>query len=137
MTQSDNCSILSSMGLTEREKRLLAEMEAALASDDPRLQSTLSSETSARTARLKSPSLLKGLALFIAGLTGLFYGVIAPFFIVGIAGFILALVGLILTIDRIGTPSAMAGSGKSRAPKPSRSSFNQRLQDRWDQRNFE
>jgi hypothetical protein len=125
------------MGLTEREKRLLAEMEAALASDDPRLQSTLSSETSARTARLKSPSLLKGLALFITGLSGLFYGVIAPLYIVGIAGFILALVGLILTIDRIGSPVSIAAAGKPRAAKPPRSSFNERLQNRWDQRNFE
>lgn len=125
------------MGLTEREKRLLAEMEAALASDDPRLQNTLTNEGSARTARLKSPSLLKGLALFIVGLTALFYGVIAPFFIVGIAGFILALVGLILTIDRIGSPVSIGSAGKARAAKPPRSSFNQRLQDRWDQRNFE
>ena len=137
MTQSDNCSILTGMGLTEREKRLLAEMEAALASDDPRLQSTLTSDATPRSARLKSPSLLKGFALFIAGIAGLFYGVIAPFFIVGVAGFILSLVGLILTIDRIGSPASIASSGKSRAPKSPRSSLNQRLQERWDQRNLE
>ena len=137
MTQSENCPILSAMGLTEREKRLLAEMEAALASDDPRLQSTLTSEATPRSARLKSPSLLKGVALFIVGLSALFYGVIAPMYIVGIAGFILALVGLILTIDRIGSATTFAASGKARARKSPRTNFNQRMQDRWDQRNFE
>lgn len=137
MTQSHNCPILSSMGLTEREKRLLAEMEAALASDDPRLQSALTSDATPRSARLKSPSLLKGLALFILGLSALFYGVIAAMYLVGIAGFILALVGLILTIDRIGSAASFAGSAKVRAPKSPRTNFNQRMQDRWDQRNFE
>jgi hypothetical protein len=43
------------MALSDRERRLLAEMEAALASDDPRLQSTLSGGDTATLIR-KAPA---------------------------------------------------------------------------------
>lgn len=118
------------MALSEREQRLLAEMEAALASDDPRLQSTLAAK---KRGFISSPSLFKAIALLALGITTLFGGLIAQVAFIGIAGFILALAGVAIAITAIGAgPSAKA----PRARRP-RSSLSDRMQDRWDRRTFE
>ena len=59
------------MGLSDRERRLLAEMEAALATDDPRLESRLAGATMAR------PRLALGVALTLLGIAIIFGGLIA------------------------------------------------------------
>ena len=87
------------MALSDRERRLLAEMEAALASDDPRLQSTLSGDT-ATLIRRAPGGVLAGLAIVIAGIAILFTGLIAQITVVGIAGFIVALVGVVMVRAR-------------------------------------
>jgi len=120
------------MALSDRERRLLAEMEAALASDDPRLQSTLAGSATSTLARGGSGSALAGLALIAAGIATLFGGLIAQITLIGIVGFILALAGVLITLR------AFAGKGVAslRAPKAQRS-MGARLQQRWDQRNFD
>ncbi len=115
------------MALSERERRLLEEMEAALASDDPRLQSTL-------TASPKiSGSLLRGVALLAIGFAILFTGLISQITPLGIAGFAIALTGVISGVRSLGSGAPRVG-GKA---KSARRSLNDRLQERWDQRNFE
>ena len=116
------------MSLSDRERRLLAEMEAALASDDPRLQTTL---TQSAPSIGRSPSLLQGAALLVIGIAALFAGLIAKVTIIGIGGFILALGGVLIAIRGVGAPRATKSPKAPRA----RTSFNDRLQNRWDQRN--
>jgi len=122
------------MALSDRKRRLLAEMEAALASDDPRLQSTLAGGDTATLLRKAPGGALAGLALIVAGIGILFAGLISQIVPLGIAGFIVALVGLILALRAIsvnGLPSA------PRRPRGNGGSLGDRLQQRWDQRNFE
>ena len=58
------------MALSDREQRLLAEMEEALSVDDPRLVSTLSGATSRFSASIgiAIAALLGGFAILFAGL---------------------------------------------------------------------
>ena len=119
------------MALSDRERRLLAEMEAALASDDPRLQSTLSGDTATLIRRAPGGT-LAGLGIVISGIAILFTGLIAQITVVGIAGFIVALVGVVMVLRSL--------SGKNlKAPRTPRGggSLSNRLQERWDRRTFE
>ena len=121
------------MALSERERRLLAEMEAALASDDPRLQSTLSGGDTATLIRKTPGSAILGAALILGGIAILFGGLISQITPLGISGFVVALVGLLMVLRTIGQ------KGLPTAPRRSRSQgdFSARLQQRWDQRNFD
>ena len=102
------------MGLTDREKQIIAEMERALSSEDPRLAATMG-----QSAR---PRIGKNIALILLGIGLILSGVIAKLAILGIAGFLVALAGA-ATI-RVGKVNL-----KGKAPKGNR------IQDRWDRRN--
>ena len=138
MTDRQNCSILTAMALSDRERRLLAEMEAALASDDPRLQSTLSSGDTATLLRGKSSSLLKAGALVLVGITTLFTGLISQIPLIGIAGFLVILAGLLIAIRSLSAPvqgAVRKGAGSAKSPR--NGGLSARLQERWDRRTFE
>ena len=117
------------MALSEREQRLLAEMEEALSVDDPRLVSTLNGSRTRIGA-----SIGIAIAFVLGGFSILFAGLIAQLTLVGVGGFVVALVGVILLINGLANAGA---NGKS--PKRARRSFGQGftkgLEDRWDQRN--
>ena len=113
------------MPLSDREKRLLEEMEAALLTEDPRLVSALS-------ATPVSPSrnrIMAGAGLLLLGLATLFGGLIAQITPIGILGFIIALSGVITAISSI-SPQ-LRGSKKPRT----RTNLSARLEQRWDSRN--
>jgi hypothetical protein len=118
------------MALSEREQRLLAEMEEALSVDDPRLVSTLNGSRTRVGA-----SIGIAIALLLGGFSILFAGLIAQLTLVGVGGFVVALVGVILLVNHF----AGAGSKSGKSPKRARRSFGQGftkgLEDRWDQRN--
>ena len=116
------------MALSDRERRLLAEMEAALATDDPRLESRLGSATMA-PAR---PRILLGTSLTLLGIAIIFGGLISKTTPVGVAGFLVALVGVLALIRSL----TVIGSRTAR-PKGARKSFGSRIEDRWDKRNFQ
>lgn len=125
------------MSLSDRERRLLAEMEAALASEDPALKDALGKDLgsggTATLLRAGSPSLIKGALLVLIGIATLFGGLIAQFAPVGIFGFLIALTGVVATLKglsapRIAKPSQVRGA---------RSGLNSKLQQRWEQRNNE
>ena len=116
------------MSLSDRERRLLAEMEQALATDDPRLQSTLAGSTMTPT----KPRLLLGIGLIFLGIVVIFGGLIAKQTPIGVVGFLFALVGLLLLIRSISAPAAKGAPRR----KGARTSFSDRLQERWDRRNF-
>ena len=118
------------MALSEREQRLLAEMEEALSVDDPRLVSTLNGSRTRIGA-----SIGIAIAFVLGGFSILFAGLIAQLTLVGVGGFVVALVGVILLINGLSN----AGSKAGKSPKRARRSFGQGLtkglEDRWDQRN--
>jgi predicted acyltransferase len=122
------------MALSDRERRLLAEMEAALASDDPRLQSTLAGGDTATILRKAPGGALAGLALIVAGIGILFAGLISQVAPIGVAGFIVALTGVLLALRALsqkGLPNAKPRTNRARG------SFSDRLQQRWDERTTE
>ena len=111
------------MGLTDREKKIIEEMEAALTAEDPKLVATM--ERAPRRFGLNIAGILLGIALILTG-------VITKTAILGILGFLVALASA-ATI-RIKPIAAKIGAG-SRASRASRASKRSRIQDRWDRRN--
>jgi uncharacterized membrane protein HdeD (DUF308 family) len=111
------------MPLSDHEKRMLQEMEAALMTEDPRLVSALTGAAKP----IGRNRVLVGLGLVILGILVLFGGLIAKLTPVGVFGFIIALGGVITAISSMGRPSL---------PKSKRtSSMSARLEQRWDKRN--
>lgn len=125
------------MPLSEHEKRLLAEMEQALAADDPRLISTFSGKTPSRTR------VVIGFGLILLGIFVLFGGLISQTPPLGIAGFVLSLVGAVLAITNLG---GLMNSVINRAQGPkapntpggkSGGKWSSKFEQRWDRRNFD
>jgi hypothetical protein len=116
------------MALSEHEKRLLDQMEAALLTEDPKLATTLSG-TKMPIARNRS---LLAIALLALGLATIFGGLIAKVTLIGVIGFLVALSGLILLISSVGAVTKAANS-----PRSPRKGFglSDRLEKRWDERN--
>ncbi len=121
------------MALSDRELRLLAEMEQALSADDPALVSTLSG------TRRRGPGAAIGVVALIVGIATLFAGLIAQVTAVGVVGFVFALIGVIVLANAI---SAAASNGPRQSPfakgprgKGFGKGFTQGFEDRWDQRN--
>jgi hypothetical protein len=115
------------MALSEREQRLLAEMEAALSADDPGLVQTLNG------GRRSGPGVVIGAVALIVGIATLFAGLIAQLTAVGVSGFIFALVGVVILINALSAQVASA-LRPSKGPKRARRSFTQGFEDRWEQR---
>ena len=120
------------MPLSEHEKRLLAEMEQAIAADDPRLISAFSGKTPSRSR------VVLGFGLILLGIFVLFGGLISQTPPLGIAGFVLSLVGAVLAISNLGglmnsvinrtqTPKTPGSGGK----------WSSKFEQRWDRRNFD
>ena len=111
------------MGLTDREKKIIEEMEAALTAEDPKLVATM--ERAPRRFGLNIAGILLGIALILTG-------VITKTAILGILGFLVALFSAAtIRMKPIGAKISgiVGGSNRLKAPKRSR------IQDRWDRRN--
>jgi hypothetical protein len=122
------------MPLSEHEKRLLAQMEEALAADDPRLVSALTGSSGVSRNRI-----FLAIVLVLLGISTLFAGLIAQITVIGLGGFLVTLSGSVLLVRAFslrGALIATPASGKSKAPR-SQKGFGDRLQERWDQRNFD
>lgn len=130
------------MPLSEHEQRLLDQIERALYAEDPKFASTV------RGARLRRPSRrrrLQGIALFVLGVALLVLGVILPLKpggvpVVSLLGFLVMFFGALLTLSAIrhggregeeATEGPDSGGG---TPKARRSSFSQRMEDRFRKR---
>lgn len=118
------------MPLSEHEKRLLAEMEEALAADDPRLISTFSGKTPSRSR------VVAGFGLIILGIFVLFGGLISQTPPLGIVGFVLSLTGAVLAISNLGglMNGVVSKATLARGPKGG-SKWSSRFEERWDRRN--
>lgn len=116
------------MPLSDHEKRLLAEMEAALVADDPRLVSTLNG----RSRTPKAGRALTGFFAILGGMAVLLAGLIAQVIAVGIVGFLISLAGLVLLLSNLSF-----GRSELKGEKGARSKWSSRLEDRWERRNFD
>ena len=116
------------MPLSDREKRLLEEMEAALLTEDPRLVSALSSKAPVSPSRNR---IMVAAGLVLLGLITLFAGLISQITPVGILGFVIALGGVITAISSISAPA------RGPRKKSSRTNLSARLEQRWDNRSNE
>ena len=131
------------MPLSEHEQRLLDQIERALYAEDPKFASTV------RGARLRRPSRrrrLQGIALFVLGIALLVLGVVLPLKpggvpVVSLLGFLIMFFGALLTLTAIrrgeasddGTDES-GGSGGAGSSKVRRSSFSQRMEERFRKR---
>jgi Protein of unknown function (DUF3040) len=125
--------------LSENEQRLLEQMERALYAEDPKWASAM------RGAVRRSSNarrLLIGIGGIVLGLVLLLVGVGQQMVIIGIVGFVVMLVAFAYTVSsrrRPGPSGVVNRSGSVRPVSPSRrrSSFMQRLEERWERRRHE
>jgi len=116
------------MALSDHERKLLAEMEAAFEEEDPRLVSTLTG-----SARTKQGSyVFYGIFGVLAGMGILFGGLIAKLIAVGLLGFVVALAGAFF----IFTNFSLSKGGRN-MPKAKKPKWSDRLEGRWDRRNYD
>ncbi len=116
------------MPLSDHEKRLLQEMEAALLTEDPGLVSTLTGAG----LHPNRTRVLTGVGVVFAGIAVLFGGLISQTPIIGVFGFLIALTGAIIGITAI-SHRGRGGVGKARGRK--KRNLNAKLEERWDRRN--
>jgi hypothetical protein len=135
------------MPLSEHEQRLLDQIERALYAEDPKFASTV------RGGRLRRPSRrrrLQGIAVFALGLILLVLGVVIPVKpadipVVSVVGFLVMFGGAVIVLSamRGGGEDAesqaeqeggSAGGGRKKAEGRGRSSFAQRMEERFKKR---
>ncbi|GDY32833.1 DUF3040 domain-containing protein [Gandjariella thermophila] len=124
------------MPLSEHEQRLLEQIERALYAEDPKFASTV------RGVRLRRPSRrrrLQGAALFVLGVALLVLGVMVPLKlasipVVSVFGFLMMFLGALLTLTSIRRGSAQGGGESSEEAQRRRSSFAQRMEERFRRR---
>ena len=125
------------MPLSEHEQRLLDQIERALYAEDPKFASTV------RGARLRRPSRrrrLQGVVLSVLGVALLVLGVMLPLKLAGIpvvsvVGFLMMFLGVVLIVNAMRHGDAPGGTSSEDAqPGHSRSSFSQRMEERFRRR---
>ena len=112
------------MALSDHERKLLAEMEAALEQEDPRLGSTLTGK--ART--MQGSRVLLGFSILLVGLLALVSGLVAKQTVVGVIAFLISLTGVVLIITNINLKPQMSRGNK-------KFGIGSNLEERWDRRN--
>ncbi len=129
------------MALSDEEQRLLEQMEAALAADDPKLVNALRGtgvrRVHRRRAAIAGVGFFAGLALLIAGMSD-------PLFlsVVGFVIMVAASVTAIYSWQHVGT-SADLGRTRDRAPSaqgsrgPDGQGFMDKMEERWRKRRDE
>lgn len=112
------------MGLTEREQKLLEELERGLAESEPALAQKFREPNAASPRRL-----IAGALLALAGLSILVFAVMTQIVVIGVIAFLVMLGGLFLASSNVSVPNAPQSSKSE--PKRSGGSF---FDDRWDRR---
>ncbi|WP_203566900.1 DUF3040 domain-containing protein [Aestuariimicrobium ganziense] len=127
------------MALSDEEQRLLQQLEASLAKDDPKLAHTLRGTrprtmVSARTTALSAVGFVLGLGLLVAG--------ISIHWSVSVVGFLIMLASALVGLGawKAGDPdpdSPPPTVPTSSAPTGSSSPFMDKLEERWRRRQDE
>ncbi len=118
------------MALSEEEQRLLEQLEASLAADDPKLAQTLGSSSTPRQIHGRRATLAG--ALFIFGLVLLVVGMRTTW-IISVAGFIAMLAATVIALGSWRKATGPSGQSK-RAPSADSEPFMGKMEDRWRRR---
>lgn len=113
------------MALSDREQRLLDELERGLYESDPNLANKISSSGSRTPARL-----IAGLVIGLIGVSLIVFAVMIQVAFFGVFAFIVMLAGLIVASSNI-SPAPGAKSGGQASPKPQPRNL---FEERWNKR---
>lgn len=124
------------MALSEHEQRLLEQMERALYAEDPKFATSLRSTSMARGSRGKAAL---GVLVVFVGIAVLLTGMAMQSTPAGIGGFAVMLIGAFVTYQAFKAPAAVTDAATPTAPKAtaSKTSFMDRVEDRWRRRQGE
>lgn len=120
------------MPLSDHEQKMLAQMEQALAAEDPRFASQMQGAQSRSAVRrryiLGAIGVLLGLGLVLVGVNTTIW--------VGVAGFVVMVLAAVfaLTPKRPGDGSALGRGGRRKGGGPRRQGLMDRLDERWEHR---
>lgn len=133
------------MPLSEREQRMLKELEQQLQSDDPRFASSL--EESPVGGSLNVRNLVLGLLVAVVGVGALIFGIYQQWIPLGIAGFLIMGGGAYFATAGGGAGSKNTGNGgnggsggsggsgpRNSEPSPSGGAFMSNLEQKWEER---
>ncbi len=131
------------MALSEREKRLLEEMERNWYDSE----SDLLSPPDSKAIRPSYRSLVVGILIGLAGLAALLVAVIVAQPLVGLLGFVVMLAGVLFAMtpskgaregDRVSPDSADSmGDAAAGSARSARSSLTERMAERWERRSHD
>jgi hypothetical protein len=117
------------MALSEREQKLLDELERGLYESDATLANRMK-----RPSGSSAKKLVGGAVLAVMGLSLLIVAVVLQFSPMGVVGFLVMLAGLILASSGPG----LSASAKTQGRKPSKPAANRSsFEDRWNRRRGE
>ncbi len=133
------------MALSEEEQRLLEQMEAALAAEDPKLVNTLRGtgvrKLHRRRAAVAGVGFFVGLGLLVVGLYLMSDGPIGyvALSILGFGIMVAAAVTAIYSWQHVGTSAPTRGGDRPRAPQGTSSdgTFMDKMEERWRRRRDE
>ena len=125
---------LETVALSDREQKLLEQMEKALYAEDPKFASSLR-RSGLTIAPGERRHVILGLLSLVAGLALVFGSVVSKMVIVGIPGFLLVLTGFVFIARGLQEPVAAATPTPSKVRNRSKNSkLMSRLEERWQQR---
>ncbi|QOQ39015.1 DUF3040 domain-containing protein [Trueperella pecoris] len=121
------------MALSDYERKMLEQLEAQLADDDPTLAQSLATDEHAPTATAFSPKhLVIGLIVAVLGLLIVLGGVAAEIILVGVLGFVVVFAGLWYLSEGVTKVAVPAGG---QAPRRSQGpSFMEQQMEQWRKR---
>ena len=125
---------LETVALSDREQKLLEQMEKALYAEDPKFASSLR-RSGLTIAPGERRHVIFGLLSLVAGLALVFGSVVSKMVIVGIPGFLLVLTGFVFIARGLQEPVAAATPTPTKVRNRSKNSkLMSRLEERWQQR---
>lgn len=118
------------MELSDEERRRLAQLEAALAADDPRLASALGRAPLGQTRQIKGRRAgLAGLG-FVLGLVGLVAGMSTSIWVISLIGFLIMFGATVYALS-----AWKSIDDRPANPRPNEhAQFMGRMEDRWNRR---
>jgi hypothetical protein len=116
------------MALSEREQRLLDELERGFYESDPNLANKISSSGAVNPARL-----ILGLVIGLIGVSLIVFAVAIQVAFFGVFAFIVMLTGLIVASSNLTSQNQTKTRGASAKREPSRNVF----EERWNRRRGE
>jgi sensor histidine kinase YesM len=113
------------MALSDREQRLLDELERGLYESDPSLAAKISSGGTRTTARI-----ISGLAIGLIGLSLIVFAVIIQVAFFGVFAFLVMLTGLVVASSNTKQQGEPSRKANAKTKAPSRNLFEERWQRR-------